>query len=162
MMCPDFTKASKLRMLNEARMEAADKAGRPVRRSDFRPCRVVYVGETDQSARDDLRASYDEIIRWEIEHTPHHQQERIPEGGAFEDISFDYLVDTAKNLFVGSAVTVRQMIEDFHDEVGGFGLLMFHCGRPYATPEKFQHSMRLFARDVAPKLAGIDSDAVVA
>ena len=80
----------------------------------------------------------------------------------FEDISFDYLVDTAKNLFVGSAETVRQMIEDFHDEIGGFGLLMFHCGRPYATPEKFQHSMRLFARDVAPKLAAIDADAVMA
>jgi alkanesulfonate monooxygenase SsuD/methylene tetrahydromethanopterin reductase-like flavin-dependent oxidoreductase (luciferase family) len=162
MLTPDFTKASKLRMLNEARLEAAAEAGRPALRSDFRPCRVVYVGDTDRSARDDMRASYEEIIKWEIKNTPHHQRERIPDGGSFDDITFDYLVDEAQNLFVGSAETVRQMIEHFYTEVGGFGLLMFHCGRPYATPEKFHHSMRMFARDVAPRLAHLHPDTVVA
>jgi alkanesulfonate monooxygenase SsuD/methylene tetrahydromethanopterin reductase-like flavin-dependent oxidoreductase (luciferase family) len=159
MLTPDFTSARKLKWLNDARLEAMDKAGRTPRRSDLRACRVVYVGETDKSARDDMRESYEKIIKWEIEFTPHHQRDRIPEGGSFDDITFDYLIDDAHNLFVGSADTVRQMIEDYYKEVGGFGVLMFHCGRPYATPEKFANSMRLFARDVAPKLRHLKADA---
>ena len=34
----------------------------------------------------------------------------------------------------------------------GFGLLMMHAGRDYATHEKREQSMRLFMDEVAPRL----------
>jgi alkanesulfonate monooxygenase SsuD/methylene tetrahydromethanopterin reductase-like flavin-dependent oxidoreductase (luciferase family) len=148
---PDFTPNYRLREFNEAMEEAATKAGRVPNRGDLRTCRVVYVAETDRQARDDMRPSYTDVIKWEIVNTPWHQLDRIPPGGTLEDITFDHLVDTG-NLFIGSPDTVRQMIEHFYAEVGGFGLLMFHAGRDYATPEKLHHSMRMFMKEVAPAL----------
>ena len=144
---PDFTPNHRLREFGDAMEAASGKGARS--RGDLRTCRVVYVAEADKQARDDMRPSYTEVINWEIVNTPWHQLDRIPPGGKLEDITFDYLVDTG-NLFIGSPDTVRQMVEHFHADVGGFGLLMFHAGRDYATPEKVHHSMRLFMREVAP------------
>lgn len=148
---PDFTPGAHLRDFGDAMEEAADKAGHTPDRGHLRTCRVVFVGETDKEARDAMRPSYSEVIAWEIVNTPWHQTARIPPGGTLDDITFDYLVDTG-NLFIGSAETVRQMVETFYADVGGFGLLMFHAGRDYATPEALHHSMRLFMRKVAPEL----------
>ena len=141
-------------------VKAQIAAGRPARRKNFRACRVVYVGETDKQARDDMRDCYNDIIAWEIANTPHHQVERIPPGGTFADINFDYLVDT-NNLLVGSPDTVHRTGE-LYDRIGGFGTMMFHAGRPYATPEKLARSMELFMREVAPRLRHLDPDAAAA
>lgn len=151
MLTSDFATNRHLRELGDGLVEGQLDAGRPAARGDLRACRVVYVAATDREARDDMRETYNETIAWEVANTPWHQQERIPAGGSFADINFDYLVDTG-NLFVGSAETVRQMIASFHADVGGFGTLLFHSGRDYATPEKVRASLRAFARDVAPKL----------
>ena len=101
--------------------------------------------------------TYEETIRWEIKNTPHHQIERVPPGGKLDDITFDYLVDTG-NLFIGSPETVYKRILDFYDQTGGFGTLMFHGGRDYATPEKLARSMKLFMDEVAPRLRHLDPD----
>lgn len=146
---PDFTPNHLLRQFGDAMEEAAGKAGRTPDRSHLRTCRVVYVAETDKQARDAMRPSYTEVIKWEIVNTPWHQTARIPKGGTLEDITFDYLVDSG-NLLIGSPDTVRQMIEHFYADVGGFGALMFHAGRDYATPESVHHSMHLFMKEVAP------------
>jgi alkanesulfonate monooxygenase SsuD/methylene tetrahydromethanopterin reductase-like flavin-dependent oxidoreductase (luciferase family) len=152
MITSDFMSAQKFRMLADALNEGQAAAGRPVDRSVARACRVVYVGGTDKEARDDMRASYTEVIKWEIVNTPWHQTARIPPGGTLEDITFDYLVDTG-NLFVGSAETVRQMIERHFVETGGYGTLNFHCGRDYATPQKIEQSLRRFMADVVPRVS---------
>jgi alkanesulfonate monooxygenase SsuD/methylene tetrahydromethanopterin reductase-like flavin-dependent oxidoreductase (luciferase family) len=154
----DFAAPWKLKEFFEVFDEAAAKAGRPPSRKDVRACRVVYVSDSDEQARNELRDSYQSIIDWEIENTPHHQIERIPPGGTLEDITFDYLVDT-ENLFVGSTATVKGMLERFYDEVGGFGGLMLHAGRPYSTEEKRLRSMEMFMSEVAPHFANHDPDA---
>lgn len=151
MLTSDFCGNHHLRELGDGLAEGQAEAGRAEARTDLRACRVVYVAATDRQARDDMRQSYNETIAWEVANTPWHQQERIPPGGTFADITFDYLIDSG-NLFIGAPDTVRQMIEAFHAEVGGFGTLLFHSGRDYATPEKVRHSIALFAREVAPKL----------
>ena len=110
---------------------------------------AAIVAGTDKEARDDMRACYNAVIKWEIANTPWHQQDRIPPGGTLDDITFDYLVDSG-NLFVGSAKTVAQMIQEYFAETGGFGTLNFHCGRDYATPDKFNESLRRFMKEVAP------------
>jgi alkanesulfonate monooxygenase SsuD/methylene tetrahydromethanopterin reductase-like flavin-dependent oxidoreductase (luciferase family) len=157
MLTGDFTPVERMRRFNDAMVEAQLAAGFPARRKNFRTCRVIYVAETDKEARNDMRDCYNEIIAWEIANTPHHQVERIPPGGTFADINFDYLCDTA-NLFVGSPETVTKCIEDFYEQLGGFGTVTFHAGRPYATPQKLARSMELFMREVAPKLRHLDPD----
>ena len=157
MLTGDFTPEARLKLFADAMVKAQVAAGRPPRRKNFRATRVVYVGETDKQARADMRDCYNDIIAWEIVNTPHHQVERIPPGGSFADINFDYLVDT-NNLLVGSPDTVAKQITGFYDRVGGFGTMMFHAGRPYATPAKLARSMELFMREVAPKLRHLDAD----
>jgi limonene 1,2-monooxygenase len=152
MITPDFISARKLRGFGDALEEAQRAAGRPARRDVIRACRVVYVADTDKAARDDMRESYTGVIKWEIVNTPWHQEDRIPPGGALEDITFDGLVDSG-NLFIGAPDTVRQMIEAYFAETGGFGTLMVHCARDYATHEKVLASMRLFMRAVAPRVS---------
>ena len=100
-------------MLGDTFVAAQRAAGRPQRRADLHATRVIYVAETDASAREDMRQSYEETIRWEIENTPHHQVERVPPGGTLDDITYDYLVDTA-NIFVGSPDTVHAGSVDFY------------------------------------------------
>jgi limonene 1,2-monooxygenase len=153
----DFIPVPRLRMFGNVCMEEQIKAGRKPTRKNIRSTRVVYVGESDKSARDDMRESYEKTIAWEIVNTPHHQSERIPEGGTLQDITFDYLVDTG-NLFIGSAKTVQKRIEDHFVNTGGFGTLLFHAGRDYATPEKLAASMARFMEDVAPKVRPLDPD----
>jgi alkanesulfonate monooxygenase SsuD/methylene tetrahydromethanopterin reductase-like flavin-dependent oxidoreductase (luciferase family) len=130
----DFIPIERLRRFGDALVAGARAVGRPPRRSDLHATRVIYVAESDQVARDDMRESYTETIRWEIANTPHHQVERIPKGGTLQDITYDYLVDTA-NIFIGSPDTVHQRIVEFYRETGGFGTLMIHAGRDYATRE---------------------------
>jgi alkanesulfonate monooxygenase SsuD/methylene tetrahydromethanopterin reductase-like flavin-dependent oxidoreductase (luciferase family) len=153
----DFIPVPRLKMLGDTFVAAQRAAGRPQRRADLHATRVIYVGETDTSAREDMRASYEETIRWEIKNTPHHQIERVPPGGTLDDITYDYLVDTG-NIFVGSPDTVTKRILDFYAASGGFGTLMFHGGRDYATPEKLTRSMKLFMDEVAPRLRHLDPD----
>jgi len=157
MLTSDFAPPKKIRGLGDAMVEGQIAAGRPAERGKFHACRVVYVGETDTSARDDMRESYNETIKWEIANTPWHQEQRIPPGGSFDDINFDYLVDTA-NLLVGSPATVTQMVEHLYHEIGGMGVLLFHAGRDYATPEKVAASMRLFAKSVMPRVRHLHPD----
>jgi alkanesulfonate monooxygenase SsuD/methylene tetrahydromethanopterin reductase-like flavin-dependent oxidoreductase (luciferase family) len=151
MLTSDFAPPTKLRLLGDAMVRGQLAAGQAADRGAMRVCRVVFVGETDAQARDDLRQSYNETIRWEVANTPWHQTARIPPGGSYDDINFDYLVDTG-NLLVGSPDTVVQRVEELYRSIGGFGTLLFHCGRDYATPEKVERSMRLFAQSVAPRL----------
>jgi alkanesulfonate monooxygenase SsuD/methylene tetrahydromethanopterin reductase-like flavin-dependent oxidoreductase (luciferase family) len=153
----DFIPVSRLKMLGDAFVAAQLKAGKPARRADLHATRVIYVAETDAQAREDMRESYEETIRWEIANTPHHQIERIPAGGTLNDITYDYLIDTG-NLFIGSPETVYRRIADFYEQTGGFGVMMFHAGRDYATPEKLARSMKLFMDEVAPRLRHLEPD----
>ncbi len=153
----DFIPLERLKRFGELYVEGARAAGRKPSRNGLHATRVIYVAESDKEARDDMRESYNETIAWEIANTPHHQVERIPKGGTFADINFDYLCDTA-NIFVGSPDTVQRRILDFYRETGGFGVLMFHAGRDYATREKRVRSMQLFMEEVAPRLRHLDPD----
>jgi alkanesulfonate monooxygenase SsuD/methylene tetrahydromethanopterin reductase-like flavin-dependent oxidoreductase (luciferase family) len=153
----DFASMAKLHHFGEVFDEAQAKAGHAPSRKNLQVCRVVYVADTDKKARDDMRESYNETIKWEIANTPHHQQERIPKGGSFDDINFDYLVDTA-NLIVGSPETVYRRIVELYEGIGGFGQINFHAGRDYATPEKLAASMTLFGQEVMPRLRGISAE----
>ncbi|MSQ20998.1 MAG: LLM class flavin-dependent oxidoreductase [Betaproteobacteria bacterium] len=153
----DFIPVPRLTKIADLAIAEQIKNGHPPSRRKIRSTRVIYVAPTDKQARDDMRESYAKTIAWEIGNTPHHQTERIPQGGTLQDITFDYLVDNG-NLFVGSPATVRKRIEEHFDVTGGFGVLLFHAGRDYATPEKLAASMALFMQEVALKVRPLDPD----
>jgi alkanesulfonate monooxygenase SsuD/methylene tetrahydromethanopterin reductase-like flavin-dependent oxidoreductase (luciferase family) len=157
MLTGDFIPVPRLRQFGEILLRAQQAAGHAASRNRIRATRVVYVAESDRQAREDMRESYEATIAWEVANTPHHQVERIPPGGTLQDITFDYLVDTG-NIFVGSPATVQQRIEEFYEASGGFGTLLIHAGRDYATREKRAASMQMFMEEVAPKLAHRDPD----
>ena len=154
----DFNPPDRLKQFGQA---FEDWSREPNPRSRFGVTRVIYVAESDREAIEDMRESYNQTITWEIANTPWHQIERVPPGGTLQDITYDYLVDS-RNLFIGSPETVYDCIKELYDHVGGFGLLMFHAGRDYATREKRERSMRLFMQEVAPRLRQLTRDTQLA
>jgi alkanesulfonate monooxygenase SsuD/methylene tetrahydromethanopterin reductase-like flavin-dependent oxidoreductase (luciferase family) len=58
-------------------------------------------------------------------------------------------------LFVGSPDTVYRQIMDFYDEVGGFGHLVLVGRTGYMTHAETEKSIKLFSRDVLPRLRTI-------
>ena len=148
----DFIPIDRLRQFGDRLVEVQHQHGLAPNRAALRTTRVVYVADSDAQAREDMRASYEKTIAWEIANTPHHQEQRIPPGGTLQDITFDYLCDT-QNLFVGSPETVVGLIEEHWDKSGGFGTLLIHAGRDYATSEKREESLARFMAEVAPKVA---------
>jgi alkanesulfonate monooxygenase SsuD/methylene tetrahydromethanopterin reductase-like flavin-dependent oxidoreductase (luciferase family) len=158
MLTSNFNDRPQLRRLGDAMVAAARKAGRTPSREGFVTCRLIYVAESDKEAREDMRESYNRTIEWEALNTPHAQKARIPAGGTWRDIDYDKLVDSGE-LFIGSPDTVRERITQFYEDVGGFGQIMIHGGRDYATPEKIVRSMKLFMNEVAPKLRKLGPDA---
>jgi alkanesulfonate monooxygenase SsuD/methylene tetrahydromethanopterin reductase-like flavin-dependent oxidoreductase (luciferase family) len=58
-------------------------------------------------------------------------------------------------LFVGSPDTVYRQIMDFYDEVGGFGHLVLVGRTGYMTHAETEKSIKLFAKDVLPRLREI-------
>jgi alkanesulfonate monooxygenase SsuD/methylene tetrahydromethanopterin reductase-like flavin-dependent oxidoreductase (luciferase family) len=161
MLTSNFNDPAQLRKLGDAMVAAAAAAGRKPTRDGLVTCRTIYVAETDKQAREDMRESYNRTIEWEAQNTPHAQKARIPPGGTWKDIDYDRLVDSGE-LFIGSPDTVAARIRHFYDQVGGFGEIMIHGGRDYATPEKRVASMTLFMKEVAPRLRGLGPDEATA
>jgi alkanesulfonate monooxygenase SsuD/methylene tetrahydromethanopterin reductase-like flavin-dependent oxidoreductase (luciferase family) len=151
----DFNPPHRLKTFGAA-LEESWNGPREEARDFFSVTRVIYVADSDREAIEDMRESYNQTITWEIANTPWHQAERVPPGGTLDDITYDYLVES-RNLFIGSPDTVYDCIKELYEHVGGFGLLMFHAGRDYATREKRERSMRLFMREVAPRLRELDA-----
>lgn len=153
----DFNPPDRLRKFRAVFGEASAAAGFDDAQERFSVTRVIYVADTDEEAVEDMRESYNQTITWEIANTPWHQIERVPPGGTLQDVTYDYLVET-KNLFIGSPDTVYDDIRQLYEHVGGFGLLMMHAGRDYATRDKRERSMRMFMREVAPRLQSLERE----
>ncbi|MBM2810111.1 MAG: hypothetical protein HW416_870 [Chloroflexi bacterium] len=137
---------------------AAEAAGRESSRRGFRICRFVYVTDSVEQARKELRDSLHHEIEREKRTLHHHFSECMPPSGKIEDISFDFLVD-AGYYFVGDADTVYQRVKALYDEVGGFGVFLLRAGADRATRDERAQSMRLFMEHVAPRLRELPSDA---
>jgi len=136
---------------------AAEAAGRSPRRADIRTCRFVYVADSMEQAKRELRPTMSVAIEIEKKATPHRYRRRLPPSGRIDDVTFDFLVD-AGHLIVGDPETVYQRLVYYYNTVGGFGVLMFHMGRDYGTRRGRTRSMRLFMEKVAPRLRALSTD----
>jgi alkanesulfonate monooxygenase SsuD/methylene tetrahydromethanopterin reductase-like flavin-dependent oxidoreductase (luciferase family) len=138
----------------EVYKDGAEKAGRVADRRDWRVCKEVIVAETDAkaekiAAQGALGVFATEYLArmakvfFKLQGLP---QPDVPD----EYLTPEYLV---KNKWiVGSPDTVREKLEEYQVETGGFGtLLVFACD--YSdNPGAWRDSLQLLAQEVAPKL----------
>src|SRR5208282_1603486 len=82
-----------------------------------------------------------------------------------DEVTFDQLAE-AGVYHLGDPDTVAQELANFYEAAGGFGTLLIVTGKHWASRDKVFGSMRLFMKQVAPRLAGLvpvrDPDTVAA
>ena len=134
----------------------AAKSGRTADRNEWRMVREVFVADTDEEA---WRLSVGSMMgrmmgeyflplldnfgfKEFLKHSP---------DVADSDVTVEYCAQ--HNWLIGSPTTVARKLERVYNEVGGFGhLLVF--GFDYSEqPEAWQHSLRLLAQEVLPRVA---------
>lgn len=151
--------AEEIREWADLYVESARAAGRTPSRRTFRTTHFVYVAETDEQARRDVRGGLTYILeRRKRDTTAVFLQRLIPPGGTMDDLTFDYMAETGY-YWIGSPETVYQRIKRYYEESGGFGVLLLPVGLPIATPRKRARSMSRFMAEVAPRLASLDPEA---
>src|SRR5207244_2469352 len=129
----------------------AGAAGQPVPRGTFHVAHVVYVGETDREAIEDVRESLSILLEERKREGPYLARRLLP-GQTLDDLTFDYMRDTGY-YWIGSPDTIAETITEYYEGSGGFGMLLIFAGLPLASQAKVARSMRLLMEEVAPRLA---------
>ncbi len=127
------------------------------RRRDLIACRIVYVAQSDERARDDVEAYLRRMV----------DASGINLGPAFAQFSqsgktgtvlnYDRMLEDG-NIIIGSPATVAEGIRRFYSHTGGFGTFMLVAGRDFTTPAKIEDMYQLFAESVVPRIAALDRD----
>ena len=136
--------------LSEAFVAGCRAAGREPHRTDIRACRSVWVSDTTEQAKEELRPSM----------APYVAALRPILGrrlGPDVTLDWDWMVDSGF-YFVGDPDRVAQLIMRHYEASGGFGTLLLITGKDYGTREQRERSMRLFMDEVAPRLRGLAPD----
>jgi alkanesulfonate monooxygenase SsuD/methylene tetrahydromethanopterin reductase-like flavin-dependent oxidoreductase (luciferase family) len=136
--------------------QGAARTGRTPRRSDWSLVREVFVADTDEEAWRlsvggmmgrmmgeyflPLLANFG-FLEY-LKHDP-----AVPDS----DVTVEYCAQ--HNWLVGSPATVAEKLERIYHEAGGFGGLLVFGFDYVENPEAWHNSLRLFAQDVAPRVA---------
>ncbi len=148
--------AEDIRGMSELYLRVAAANGQPVSRGTFHVAHVIYVGDTDREALDDVRENLSILLEERKREGPY-LQKHVPPGKTLDDLTFDYMRDTGF-YWVGSPDTIAETISEYYEESGGFGILLIFAGLPIASQAKVARSMRLLMEEVAPRLAHLDPD----
>ena len=140
--------------------EAAEEAGRTVRREDWRLVVPLHLAETRREALDDARAGAAAFL---LDYTEAVTGRPRPVPGPRE-LVIDQMVE-AGSWIVGTPDDAVAAIERLQERSGGFGGLLV-VGHEWASPDKVARSHELLARHVMPRfqgsLAGIEASNAVA
>ncbi len=124
--------------------EYAAKAGKTVRREDWRLVIAGHIAETREEAIRDVEAGrYRETTEY-FENTL---------GRPHSDVPFEKIVEN-DGVIVGSPDDAVAAIERFQEASGGFGGLLF-VAHEWASREKTLKSYELFARYVMPRFQNV-------
>jgi alkanesulfonate monooxygenase SsuD/methylene tetrahydromethanopterin reductase-like flavin-dependent oxidoreductase (luciferase family) len=146
----------------DAVCEGAKAAGRPAPdRRNWRIAREIYVGRTDEEAREHvlngpIARAYTEymynVLRSLGAVNLYKDDPDMPD----EALTAEYVCD--KIWIVGSPDTVARKLEDLYKDVGGFGTVL-QIQYVYEPFEKWTSNMELFAKEVMPGLKHLVPDA---
>ena len=153
----NFVTPRVLRSHWESIATGAARTGRTPDRLEWRICRAVHVAETDEQARDEaisgvLGRDYGHYFLPLLSLTRGLNGLKIEEAMPDSAITLDYLCDNV--WLVGSPETVARKIRALYDEIGGFGGLLIGA-TDWPDASIWERSMRLFATDVAPRIADL-------
>jgi alkanesulfonate monooxygenase SsuD/methylene tetrahydromethanopterin reductase-like flavin-dependent oxidoreductase (luciferase family) len=149
--------AGHLKKMVDAYVEAGKKAGRRTRRADVRASRFVYISDSTEKAKEELRPTVTPSLERRKKQYPHHFAFHMPPSGKIEDITWDQQVECG-HYIVGDAERVYQLLVDFYKESGGFGTLLLVLGKDFGTRQQRMKSLKLFMREVAPRLRDLNPD----
>jgi len=125
----------------------------PPRRDRIRVSRYVYVADSVEQAKRDLKDADLVPIR-----SGRRLDAHIPPGGTVEDVTPEMLIER-NVLMVGPPDRVYAQLREFYEKTGGFGTLLLVTGKDWGTNEQRANSMRRFMTEVAPRLEGLTSTA---
>ncbi len=138
--------------------DGALETGRTPDRSMWRVARDIYVAETTEEARRDVKEGTlaRDFTEYFFKMVPRIRGNldifKMDKGMADSDVTPDYLLD---NLWIaGSPDDVARQIRDLYEYVGGFGVLLV-MGHEWKPRDKWERSMRLLAEEVMPQLADL-------
>jgi alkanesulfonate monooxygenase SsuD/methylene tetrahydromethanopterin reductase-like flavin-dependent oxidoreductase (luciferase family) len=129
-------------------------AADPPRRDRIRVSRYVYVADSVEQAKRDLKDADLVPIR-----SGRRLDAHIPTGGTIEDVTPELLIDR-NVLMVGPPDRVYAQLREFYEKTGGFGTLLLVTGKDWGTNEQRANSMRRFMTEVAPRLEGLTPTAM--
>lgn len=134
-------------------VEGCERAGREPDRAGWRVARTVFVAEDERTAKsyalgpDSPYRFYYKQLGFKLVRAGRANLFKPDADMPDSAVTTDYLVD---QLVI--AGTVDQVVEElvaFHDEVGGFGTLLY-CGIDWADPALARRSLELMADEVIP------------
>ncbi len=135
--------------------EGAEKAGRTADRSKWRIARDIYIAETTEQAKEEVkngtlaRDFTDYFFKMVPKIRGNLNIFKTDKSMSDSDVTIDYMID---NLWiVGSPEDAVKQIADLYEQVGGFGTLLV-MGHEWQPEEKWQKSMRLLCDEVIPGL----------
>lgn len=138
--------------------DGALETGRTPDRSMWRVARDIYVAETTEDARRDVKEGTlaRDFTEYFFKMVPRIRGNldifKMDKGMADSDVTPDYLLD---NLWIaGSPDDVARQIRELYEYVGGFGVLLV-MGHEWKPRDKWERSMRLLAEEVMPQLADL-------
>jgi len=138
--------------------DGALETGRTPDRRMWRVARDIYVAETTEEARRDVREGTlaRDFTEYFFKMVPRIRGNldifKMDKTMADSDVTPDYLLD---NLWIaGSPDDVARQIRELYEYVGGFGVLLV-MGHEWKPRDKWERSMRLLAGEVMPMLADL-------
>jgi alkanesulfonate monooxygenase SsuD/methylene tetrahydromethanopterin reductase-like flavin-dependent oxidoreductase (luciferase family) len=140
----------------------AARTGRKPNRADWRIARALHVAETDEQARREaiegaIGRDYRDCILPGLAQGIGFGPLKIDASMPDSAVTLEYLLDNV--WVVGSPETVVRKIRKLYDDVGGFGGLLIG-GSDWQDPAVWDRSMRLFAAEVAPRVADLVPSAI--
>jgi alkanesulfonate monooxygenase SsuD/methylene tetrahydromethanopterin reductase-like flavin-dependent oxidoreductase (luciferase family) len=148
-------RSSILRQHWETFSTAADKAGKPADRSQWRILRDVFVGETDSSAMDAF-LNGPAGRGWRDSMIPLFRDlgligELVGDDVAPEHVTVEYLAENM--LMVGSVDTVVEKMRALQEETGGYGIQLAFIHDHTDDPKPYQKHIELLGDQVTPRVA---------
>lgn len=135
--------------------EGAQRMGRTADRNRWRIARDVYVAETTQKARKEVKEGTlardfsDYFFKMVPKIRGNLDIFKIDKSMPDTEVTIDYMID---NLWiVGSPGEVKNRLEELYNYVGGFGTLLV-MGHEWAPLENWQNSMQLLVNEVIPAM----------
>ena len=111
----------------EIYQRAGKEVDHAVPRSRVRVARMIYVTDSVDQAKRDLRNSDLGAAK-----VTGRLNQYIPQCGTRDDLTMEYMIDRG-SFFCGDPDTVYDKIKTFYDAVGGFGVLLSLTGKDGET-----------------------------